>query len=61
MKAAAGAGIDGADVSGDEAGADGAPTDSQQAWLLADEARARGQWARVSKLVRLARSGNAGK
>lgn len=39
---------------------DGIPVDSQQAWRLANEARDRGEWARVAKLVRLARSAVAG-
>ena len=35
------------------------PGDAQRAWQLAAEARERGQWARVAKLVRLARAGGA--
>ena len=31
--------------------------DPQRAWTLAEEARARGEWARAARLVRIARSG----
>ncbi len=44
----------------DEPG-DGMSADPQQAWRLANEARDRGEWARVAKLVRLARSAAAGR
>ncbi len=51
--------LSGQDETPDDAG-EGTPVDPQQAWRLANEARDRGEWARVAKLVRLARSAVAG-
>lgn len=50
----------GAPDNGDEMGGfdrDGLARDPKRAWRLAEEARARGQWARAAKLVRIARAG----